>query len=96
MIIKKMNEEAKITIQTPVGNSKEIVVKNIVRQGTVYGPQLCAVTMSRVNDIGKRALTFYGPDLVLLPTQFVDDISSAGSVRCVNNTIYNCRRLEET
>ena len=96
VVIKRMNEEARITVRTPVGNTKEIVAKDIVRQGTVYGPQLCGVSMSRINNIGKEVVTFYGPNLKLQPTQFVDDVSSAGSPRCVNNTVYNCRRLEET
>ena len=96
IMIKKMNEEAKITIQTPVGETAEIKATNIVRQGTVYGPSLCGASMSRVNDVGKNAPTFYGPKLVLQPTQFVDDITGAGSARATNNNVYNCNRLEDT
>ena len=96
VMIKKMNEEAHITIQTPVGNTNEIIVGNIVRQGTVYGPNLCGASMSRVNDVGKDIVTFYGPKLIIRATQFVDDITGAGSVHAVNNTITNCNMLEET
>ena len=95
MIIREMNKEARISIHTPVGETEEITCENIVRQGTVYGPDLCGVSMARVNDTGKEAVTTYGPTLVLRSTQFVDDISNAGSPRTTNNTIYNCRRLEE-
>ena len=95
IMIKKMNEEARITIKTPVGNTEEIVARNIVRQGTVYGPQMCGVSMARVNDIGRNVITFYGPNLILQATQYVDDITSAGSPRAINNTIYNCSLLED-
>ena len=95
MVIREMNKTAKITIHTPVGDTKEITCKNIVRQGTVYGPQLCGVSMGRVNNIGKGITTMYGPKLVIQSTQFVDDIESAGSPRVVNNTVHNCRIMEE-
>ena len=95
MVIREMNKTAKITIHTPVGDTKEITCENIVRQGTVYGPQLCGVSMGRVNNIGKGITTMYGPKLVIQSTQFVDDIESAGSPRVVNNTVHNCRIMEE-
>ena len=52
--------------------------------------------MSRVNDTGRDVVTFYGPTLVLRATQFVDDVTGAGSPRAINNTIYNCNILEES
>ena len=95
MVIREMNKTAKIMIHTPVGDTDEIICENIVRQGTVYGPQLCGVSMGRVNDIGRGVTTMYGPNLVLQSTQFVDDVESAGSARVVNNTIHNCKIMEE-
>ena len=96
IMIKKMNEEARIIIHTPVGVTEEIVCHNIVRQGTVYGPQLCGVSMARVNDSGRDIITMYGPNLIIRSTQYVDDVTSAGSPRAINNTIYNCKALEDT
>ena len=96
VMIKKMNEEARIIIHTPVGDTEEIICHNIVRQGTVYGPQLCGVSMARVNDIGRDVVTMYGPKLIIRSTQFLDDVSSAGSPRAITNTIYNCNLLEDT
>ena len=89
-------KKARIIIHTPVGDTEEIVCQNIVRQGTVYGPQLCGVSMARVNGIGRDVVTMYGPSLIIRSTQFVDDVSSAGSPRAVSNTIYNCSLLEDT
>jgi hypothetical protein len=95
LVIREMNKTAKIIIHTPVGETEEIICESIVKQGTVYGPQLCGVSMGRVNDIGRGIVTMYGPNLVIQSTQFVDDIESAGSPRVTNNTIHNCRILEE-
>ena len=95
VMVLKMNEEAVITIKTPVGETEEVVARFIVRQGTVYGHQLCGVSMSRVNTIGKDIITFYGPKLIIRATEYVDDVSSAGSAREINNTVNNCRLLEE-
>ena len=36
-----LNKKAEIKIQTPVGETKEIEVKELVKQGTVLGPLLC-------------------------------------------------------
>ena len=96
VIVKKINEKATIMIHTPAGESDEITVHNIVKQGTVYGPQLCCSSMSKVNTSGKEITTNYGPTLIIRATQFVDDVSNAGSVRSTNNTIHNCRRLEDS
>ena len=43
-LIKKLNENSKIVVKTPVGNTEEFVVKNIVKQGTVLGPLLCSAS----------------------------------------------------
>ena len=95
LVIREMNKKANILIHTPVGDTEDILCENIVRQGTVYGPQLCGVSTGRVNSVGREIATMYGPNLIIQSTQFVDDIESAGSPRVTNNTIYNCRILEE-
>ena len=51
---------------------------------------------ARVNGIGRDVVTMYGPNLVIRSTQFVDDVSTAGSPRAISNTIYNCSLLEDT
>lgn len=94
IMVRKMNQRAVITIRTPVGNTEELIVENIVRQGTVYGPQICGVSMDRINSTGKDIITHYGPELVLRAPIFVDDITSAGSCATVNNAISNCNMLE--
>ena len=43
MMIYEMNKLAKIVINTPIGNTKEIEVNDIVRQGTIFCPKLCCI-----------------------------------------------------
>ena len=94
-IIKKMNEVAKIVIKTPLGPTEEITVENIVRQGTVYGPQICIASMDKVNLIGDDIVTHYGPDLQIRAVAFIDDVTGAGGITTANNTISNCNILED-
>ena len=94
-IIKKMNEVAKIVVKTPLGPTEEIRVENIVRQGTVYGPQICIASMDKVNLIGDDIITHYGPNLAIRAVAFIDDVTGAGGITTANNTISNCNILEE-
>ena len=55
MAIKKLNESAKVVIETPVGKANAMTLNNIVKQGTVYGPPICAASMDRINKIGYSA-----------------------------------------
>ena len=95
MMIKKLNEKAEVIVRTPVGNTKPFTLENIVRQGTVYGPQICIASMDKINLIGKDIVTYYGPELPIRAGVFVDDVNGAGEVTTANNVIYNCNVLEE-
>ena len=53
IMIKVMNEKAKETVQSPAGETEPFELDNIVRQGTVYGPQICIASMDNINRSGK-------------------------------------------
>ena len=93
--IKKMNQTAKAIVETPIGKTKEIELKNIVRQGTVSGPPICGATMDCINKIGFNVVTHYGPELQIKILAFVDDLASGGSVETANKTVANCSIMEE-
>ena len=95
MAIKKLNEIAEAVVETPVGKTREIILKNTVRQGTVNGPSICAVSMDTVNKIGYNVVTQYGPKLEIQIAAFMDDLASAGSCITADNTIKNCAIMEE-
>ena len=65
-------------------------MKNIVKQGTVYGPPICAASIDTINKIGYDAVTHYGPNVEVKIVAYVDDLGSAGSDVTANKTIQNC------
>ena len=95
VMIKKLNEKANIVVKTPVGDTDPFTMTDIVRQGTVYGPQICIASMDKINHIGRDAGTYYGPDLLVRAVVFVDDVSGLGKIKMANNLIYNCSLMEE-
>ena len=95
MIIRKLNAKAIVTVRTPVGITDVFELEEIVRQGTVYGPQICISSMDKINIIGKNITTFYGPKLPIKAGVFMDDVSGSGGAAVANNVVYNCRLLEE-
>ena len=95
IMIKRMNEIARIVVKTPLGPTREFMVERIVKQGTVYGPQICISSMDKINLLGKDVVTFYGPTLPIKAVAFVDDVTGAGGVTTANSVIENCSILEE-
>ena len=47
-IIYEMNRLANIEIRTPNGITKDILVNDIVRQGTIFGPKLCYIYLLKM------------------------------------------------
>ena len=52
MFIYEMNKNVKAIVKTPVGDTDEIELEEIVRQGTVGGNKLCIVSTDRINKKG--------------------------------------------
>ena len=95
MMVRRMNENAKITVDSPVGLTDEFKVNNIVKQGTVYAVDICAAGMAHINNTGYGIRTMYGPDLDIGALEYVDDMVSAGTANTSNNTVQACAMLEE-
>jgi hypothetical protein len=94
-MIKKLNEKVRVVVKTPVGDTEPFELNNIVKQGSVYGPQICNASTDKVNLLGKDITTQYGPELPIKAMIFVDDINGIGDMQVANNLIYNCSLLEE-
>ena len=60
-MLRAMNREARIEVETPSGDTDKINVKNIVKQETIYSPQLCCVSTCQVNDIKETPVTMISP-----------------------------------
>ena len=52
-ILYEMNKKAEIIVDTTVGQTESISIKEIVKQGSIFGPIMCCATTSRVNNIGE-------------------------------------------
>ena len=61
--LKRMNEIAKATIETPLGPTDEVILENTVKQGTVNGPPICGATVDTINIDGYDVVSHYGPNL---------------------------------
>ena len=95
VMVKRLNERAIVTVKTPVGDTEMFTLQNIVRQGTVYGPQICIATMDNVNVTGKCIVTTYGPERPIGATAFIDDVTGTGGSTVSNSTIFNCNIMED-
>ena len=50
----EMNKKAEIIVDTTLAQTEGISIKEIVKQGTVFGRLMYCGTTSRVNNIGER------------------------------------------
>ena len=92
-ILYEMNKETDVIIKTPVGNTDNIQVKEVVKQGTIFGPIMCCAETSTVNSIGEEVKYRYGKINIGMPV-FMDDIATAGKAEHIRKGISNCARME--
>ena len=59
-ILYKLNETVQVKINTPYGDTENIEIKEVVKQGTTYGPIMCCASTARVNEIGEKVICKYG------------------------------------
>ena len=93
-ILYEMNKETDIIVRTPVGNTDNIQVKEVVKQGTIFGPIMCCAETSTVNSIGEEVKYSYGKINIGMPV-FMDDIATAGKAEHIKKGIKNCARMEK-
>ena len=92
-----MNKKSNIVIQTPVGDTNQIQIGEIVKQGTLSGPILCDINTDKVNKVGLKSTTTIGPNITCEALAYVDDIHQAGShVHNVEIAATNCSVMETT
>ena len=89
----KLNEETGIVVDTPLGKTERAVVGEIVKQGTVLGPQLCCVETDQINKIGENQEKMVGEQMVGILV-FVDDVMSAGTAEDIKKAIRNFGAME--
>ena len=88
-----LNKGANIKIRTPVGETDTFECEEIVKQGTIWGPEMCCVTTDSINRIGEDCTSAIGNVLYGI-LGYVDDVLGAGTAEKIRTCIRNMRRLE--
>ena len=99
-LIKELNKTADIVVKTPVGNTEEFTVNNIVKQGTVLGPLLCSASTAECCEEHTEGGVSIGSSAVR-SLAYVDDILDINedeeNANNAHNTVINFsekKRLE--
>ena len=72
-----MNKETNVITRTPVENTDNIQVKEVVKQGTIFGPIMCCAETSTGKSIGEEVKYRYGKTNIIMLV-FMDAIAAAG------------------
>ena len=71
----------------------QLEIKEIVKQGTIYGPIMCCASTARVNEIGEKVICKYRNIEIGMPV-FKDDIAATRDAHTIRKGIRNCRKME--
>ena len=93
-IIYKMNKKAEIIVDTTVGQTGSISIKEIVKQGSIFRPIMCYATTSRVNNIGETVQYSY-EKVDIGMSVYMDDIATAGGTAEIRKGKRNCAKMEK-
>ena len=89
MMYFRLNHMANITVKTPMGDTEDFTIINIVKQGTTHGPIICCAETSQVNNSEEPVKYQY--EQVEVPV-----FMAAGDHDHVNKAVKSCRIMEET
>ena len=69
-------------------------VKEVIKQGTIFGPIFCCAETSTVKSIREELKYRYGKINIGMPV-FMDDIATSGKAEHIRKDINNCARMEK-
>ena len=93
LMIYLLNKTANIVVKTPVGDTDIFTAKEIVKQGTIWGPEMCCIETDSINRIGENCMTAIG-EIEYGVLGYVDDVLGAGGAEKIRTCARNMRRLE--
>ena len=96
MYIYEMNRNVKATVDTPHGLTEEFTIEEAVRQGTIFGPTLCGVSVNRINKMGQPDPLILHDTIEIDCPIFIDDMSGMGSRSRIENVGRKMAGLEAT
>ena len=79
-MIYQLNKSTLAKVRTPVGETSQFQIAEVVKQGTVLGPLLCCATSAKINSIGETLIVVYGDTVELGMPVFMDDINAGGGI----------------
>ena len=85
-----MNKKAEVIFRTPAGETEEVAISKIVKQGTIHEPVLCSAETAQVKNEKEIVECDYGPVKIGIPV-FMDNVIGAGRHEHLSRTIRNCR-----
>ena len=94
-VLLEMNKTARMKISTPYGKTEEIHLEKIVKQGTVYGPQLCCASTDKINSVGTAHPVVVSPGVEIKNLIYVDDIAAVGNKEMVEEAGKNLKIMED-
>ena len=85
-VLHEINKETDIIIRTPIGSTDNMQVKEVIKQGTIFGPIMCCTEISTENSIGEEAKYRYHKINIRMPV-FMDDIATTGKAEHIRKGI---------
>ena len=80
------NKEVQAIVSTPAGNTEEIALNAIVKQGTVAGPIMAGVTTDKINRIEReRPIMYYNIDIK--EPAYVDEVAGIGTKETIEDML---------
>ena len=95
MMLFRLNHIANITVKTPVGDTGDFTITNIVKQGTSHGSIICCAETSQVNS-SEESVKYQYEQVEVGVTFFMDDIMAAGDRDDFTKAVKSCTNMEET
>ena len=73
----EINKTTEIVVDTAIGDTESVEIKEVVKQGSISGRKICCATTAKLNDLGEKVDYKYGEIEKGMPI-YMDDISVAG------------------
>ena len=93
-MIYNLNKNTTAKVKTPLGETSAFNIKEIVKQGTVYGPLLCCASSAKINELGEDLIVKYGNDVEIGMPVFMDDINATGGADDARKGVRKLRVME--
>ena len=90
----EMKKETDIILRTPVGDTDNIQVKEVIKQCTIFELIMCCAETCAVNSIGEEVKYSYDKINIKMPV-FMGQIARAVKAEHIRKGINNCAKMEK-